>query len=85
MNTQKANSKPSLINISRLNTTAGTFRVTADHENSLRLIMIEILSTDGWEALVIETNSSWYQTLLTACKQHLHKQSLNSNDQQKPA
>ncbi|MCL1115120.1 MULTISPECIES: hypothetical protein [Shewanella] len=75
INTQSTNSKTNLTNISRLHTAVGTFRVLANNENSLALVNVEILSTDGWEALVIETNTHWYQTLLTACEQHLREQS----------
>ena len=73
INTQTANNK--LINISRLNTAVGTFRLTVNNERSLKLVTVEILSTDGWEALLIETDTPWYQTLVTACEQHLREQS----------
>ncbi|GGQ28817.1 hypothetical protein [Shewanella litoralis] len=73
MNTQTANSK--LINISRINTAAGTFRVTASNNDTLKLVTVEILSSDGWEALIIETDALWYQVLLSACEQHLQEQS----------
>ncbi|WP_167495986.1 MULTISPECIES: hypothetical protein [Shewanella] len=41
---------------------------------SLILNAIEILGSDGWEALIIDPQTQWYKTLIAACEVHLAEQ-----------
>ncbi|CAM4398299.1 hypothetical protein SHLI107390_14110 [Shewanella livingstonensis] len=63
--------KTTSIHISRLNTDFGTFKVTLNQNNILVLTSVEILSSDGWEALITDPEQQWYKTLLSACEDHL--------------
>lgn len=63
------------ITISRLDTDIGTFRVSANLiQTRLVFTGVEILGSDGWEALIIDPQNLWYKTLLVACKTHLTSQ-----------
>ncbi|QDE30628.1 hypothetical protein [Shewanella sp. MEBiC00475] len=63
------------ITISRLETNVGTFRVSGTMTlTSLILNAIEILGSDGWEALIIDPQTQWYKTLIAACEVHLAEQ-----------
>ena len=60
------------ITISRLETDIGTFRVSVTlTATRLFFTSVEILSSDGWEALVIDRQTQWYKTLMLACEVHL--------------
>jgi hypothetical protein len=63
------------ITISRLETNIGTFRVSGKMMvNSLMFISVEILGSDGWEALIIDPQTQWYKTLMVACEAHIAQQ-----------
>lgn len=64
------------INISRIDTDIGTFRVNAEAKMSkiLTITSIDILSTDGWEALIIDVDAPWYPIVLNACERHIQQQ-----------
>lgn len=70
------NSLAMSINISRIDTDIGTFRVDAKTKMTkiLSITSIDILSTDGWEALIIDIDAPWYQTVVKACERHLQQQ-----------
>lgn len=70
------------INISRIDTKVGTFRVNAKMTKILSITSIEILGTDGWEALIIDINAPWYQTVLKACERHIQQQHQQHQQQQ---
>ncbi|GGP53329.1 hypothetical protein GCM10009347_20200 [Shewanella algicola] len=66
----------SSISISRIDTDIGTFRVNAKAKTTkiLSITSIDILSTDGWEALIIDVDVPWYSTVLKACERHIQQQ-----------
>ncbi len=63
------------ITISRLETNIGTFRVSGKMMvTSLMFISVDILGSDGWEALMIYPQTQWHKTLMAACEVHLAEQ-----------
>ncbi|MGI2111368.1 hypothetical protein ACRN9C_18530 [Shewanella frigidimarina] len=63
------------ITISRIETNIGTFRISGIMAlTSLMFISVDILGSDGWEALIVDPQTQWHKTLMAACEVHLAEQ-----------
>lgn len=43
---------------------------------SLIFISVDILGSDGWEALIVDPQTQWHKTLMAACEVHLAEQKI---------